>query len=114
MITLSGVTKRNRIRVAVDDMTFDAAAGRVTRFVGPNGGSACAMRTASRPIRSSGLGSGNRRPRLVRHRRHVGARAIECVFERRFDRVASAGFRFAVDVAPTRRVRHGPSEGPLR
>jgi len=37
MITVSGITKRYGKRVAVDDMTFDVAAGRVTGFVGPNG-----------------------------------------------------------------------------
>jgi ABC-2 type transport system ATP-binding protein len=37
MITVSGLTKRYGKRIAVDDMTFDVAAGRVTGFVGPNG-----------------------------------------------------------------------------
>ena len=37
MITVSGLTKQYGDRVAVDDMTFDVAAGRVTGFVGPNG-----------------------------------------------------------------------------
>ena len=37
MITVSGVTKHYGKRVAVDDMTFDVASGRVTGFVGPNG-----------------------------------------------------------------------------
>ncbi len=37
MITVSGVTRRYGKRVAVDDMTFEVAAGRVTGFVGPNG-----------------------------------------------------------------------------
>jgi ABC-2 type transport system ATP-binding protein len=37
MITVSALTKRYGSRVAVSDMTFDVAAGRVTGFVGPNG-----------------------------------------------------------------------------
>jgi len=37
MITLSGLTKCYGDRTAVDDLTFDVAAGRVTGFVGPNG-----------------------------------------------------------------------------
>ncbi|GAB3345057.1 ATP-binding cassette domain-containing protein [Modestobacter lapidis] len=37
MITVSGLTKQYGRRLAVDDMTFDVAAGRVTGFVGPNG-----------------------------------------------------------------------------
>jgi ABC-2 type transport system ATP-binding protein len=37
MITVSGLTKRYGQRIAVDDLTFEVAAGRVTGFVGPNG-----------------------------------------------------------------------------
>lgn len=37
MITVTGVTKRYGRRTAVDGLTFDVAAGRVTGFVGPNG-----------------------------------------------------------------------------
>jgi ABC-2 type transport system ATP-binding protein len=37
MITVSGITKQYGKRIAVDDITFDVAAGRVTGFVGPNG-----------------------------------------------------------------------------
>jgi ABC-2 type transport system ATP-binding protein len=37
MINVSGVTKRYGNRTAVDDLTFNVAAGRVTGFVGPNG-----------------------------------------------------------------------------
>ena len=37
MITITGLTKRYGDRVAVDDLTFELAAGRVTGFVGPNG-----------------------------------------------------------------------------
>ena len=37
MITVSALTKRYGPRVAVDDLTFDIAPGRVTGFVGPNG-----------------------------------------------------------------------------
>ena len=37
MITVSALTKRYGARLAVSDMSFDVAAGRVTGFVGPNG-----------------------------------------------------------------------------
>ncbi len=37
MISVSGITKHYGTRVAVDNMTFDVASGRVTGFVGPNG-----------------------------------------------------------------------------
>ena len=37
MITVAGITKTYGARVAVDDLTFDVAPGRVTGFVGPNG-----------------------------------------------------------------------------
>ncbi len=37
MINVSGITKRYGKRTAVDDLTFDVTAGRVTGFVGPNG-----------------------------------------------------------------------------
>ncbi len=37
MISVSSLTKRYGQRTAVDDLTFDVAAGRVTGFVGPNG-----------------------------------------------------------------------------
>ena len=37
MITVQSLTKRYGRRTAVDDMSFDVAAGRVTGFVGPNG-----------------------------------------------------------------------------
>jgi ABC-2 type transport system ATP-binding protein len=37
MITVSGLTRQYGKRLAVDDMTFDVAGGRVTGFVGPNG-----------------------------------------------------------------------------
>jgi ABC-2 type transport system ATP-binding protein len=37
MITVTGLTKHYGDRIAVDDLGFDLAAGRVTGFVGPNG-----------------------------------------------------------------------------
>jgi ABC-2 type transport system ATP-binding protein len=37
MITVTGLTKYYGDRLAVDDLGFDLAAGRVTGFVGPNG-----------------------------------------------------------------------------
>jgi ABC-2 type transport system ATP-binding protein len=37
MINVTGITKHYGQRIAVDDLTFTVAAGRVTGFVGPNG-----------------------------------------------------------------------------
>ena len=37
MIQVRGLTKRYGTTVAVDDLTFDVAPGRVTGFLGPNG-----------------------------------------------------------------------------
>ncbi|MCU1499263.1 MAG: transporter related protein [Acidimicrobiales bacterium] len=37
MITVAAITKHYGTRIAVDDLTFDVDAGRVTGFVGPNG-----------------------------------------------------------------------------
>jgi ABC-2 type transport system ATP-binding protein len=37
MITVTGLTKKYGDRLAVDDLTFEVATGRVTGFVGPNG-----------------------------------------------------------------------------
>ena len=37
MISVSGITKHYGTRVAVDNISFDVASGRVTGFVGPNG-----------------------------------------------------------------------------
>ena len=37
MITVTALTKRYGNSLAVDDMTFTVASGRVTGFVGPNG-----------------------------------------------------------------------------
>ena len=37
MITVSGITKHYGTQVAVQDLTFEVASGRVTGFVGPNG-----------------------------------------------------------------------------
>ena len=37
MITVSGLTKHYGQRAAVQDLSFEVAAGRVTGFVGPNG-----------------------------------------------------------------------------
>jgi ABC-2 type transport system ATP-binding protein len=37
MISVSGLRKQYGSRTAVDDLTFDVTAGRVTGFVGPNG-----------------------------------------------------------------------------
>jgi len=57
MITVHGLRKTYDTRTAVDDLTFDVAAGRVTGFVGPNGaGKSTTMRMMvglTRPDRGS-------------------------------------------------------------
>ena len=77
MITVSSLTKQYGRRTAVDDMTFDVAAGRVTGFVGPNGaGKSTTMRMMvglTRPdhgnVRYHGVGY----TQLLRPARVVGA-----------------------------------------
>jgi ABC-2 type transport system ATP-binding protein len=77
MITVSGVTKRYGARRAVDDMTFDVAAGRVTGFVGPNGaGKSTTMRMMvglTRPDRGEVRYAGTRYTDLKEPARVVGA-----------------------------------------
>jgi ABC-2 type transport system ATP-binding protein len=77
MITVSGITKQYGKRLAVDDMTFDVAAGRVTGFVGPNGaGKSTTMRTMvgfTRPDRGEVRYDGTRYTDLRHPARVVGA-----------------------------------------
>ena len=77
MITVSGLTKRYGKRVAVDDMTFDVAPGRVTGFVGPNGaGKSTTMRMMvglSRPDRGEIRYAGTRYAEFRQPARVVGA-----------------------------------------
>jgi ABC-2 type transport system ATP-binding protein len=77
MITISGITKTYGTRIAVDDMTFDVAAGRVTGFVGPNGaGKSTTMRTMvglTRPDRGEVRYDGTRYTDLRHPARVVGA-----------------------------------------
>jgi ABC-2 type transport system ATP-binding protein len=77
MITVTGLTKRYRRRVAVDDMTFGVAAGRVTGFVGPNGaGKSTTMRMMvglTRPDRGDVRYQGVSYIRLLHPARVVGA-----------------------------------------
>jgi len=77
MITVSSLTKHYGDRVAVDDMSFDVAAGRVTGFVGPNGaGKSTTMRMMvglTRPDRGGVRYRGIDYTRLLRPARVVGA-----------------------------------------
>ena len=77
MITVSALTKHYGGRVAVDDLTFDVAAGRVTGFVGPNGaGKSTTMRMMvglTRPDHGEVSYHGVRYPRLRHPARVVGA-----------------------------------------
>jgi len=77
MITVTGLTKHYGDRVAVDDMSFDVAAGRVTGFVGPNGaGKSTTMRMMvglTRPDRGGVRYRGIGYTRLLRPARVVGA-----------------------------------------
>ncbi|MEP1124623.1 MAG: ATP-binding cassette domain-containing protein [Ilumatobacter sp.] len=77
MITVSSLTKHYGDRVAVDDMSFDVAAGRVTGFVGPNGaGKSTTMRMMvglTRPDHGGVRYQGVDYTRLLRPARVVGA-----------------------------------------
>jgi len=77
MITVTGLTKRYGDRVAVDDLSFDLAAGRVTGFVGPNGaGKSTTMRMMvglARPDRGEVLYEGVRYGDLEHPARMVGS-----------------------------------------
>jgi ABC-2 type transport system ATP-binding protein len=77
MITVSSLTKQYGRRVAVDDITFDVASGRVTGFVGPNGaGKSTTMRMMvglTRPDHGDVRYHGVSYTRLLRPARIVGA-----------------------------------------
>lgn len=77
MITVSGLTKRYGARSAVDDLSFELAAGRVTGFVGPNGaGKSTTMRMMvglTRPDRGEVCYDGVRYADLAHPARTVGA-----------------------------------------
>ena len=77
MITVTGLTKRYGHHVAVDDLTFTAAAGRVTGFVGPNGaGKSTTMRMMvglTRPDAGEVRYGGVRHSELQHPARVVGA-----------------------------------------
>ncbi len=77
MITVSHLSKRYGRRVAVDDVSFEVSAGRVTGFVGPNGaGKSTTMRMMvglTRPDRGEVRYRGVRYRELLRPGRVVGA-----------------------------------------
>ncbi len=77
MINVSGVTKTYGSRKAVEDVTFDVAAGRVTGFVGPNGaGKSTTMRMMvglTHPDRGEVRYAGTRYSDLVNPARLVGS-----------------------------------------
>ena len=77
MIKLSGLTKNYGKRVAVGDMTFEVASGRVTGFVGPNGaGKSTTMRMMvglTRPDRGEVRYAGTRYTDLTTPARVVGS-----------------------------------------
>jgi ABC-2 type transport system ATP-binding protein len=77
MITVSGLTKHYGDRIAVNDMTFEVAAGRVTGFVGPNGaGKSTTMRMMvglTRPDHGDVRYHGVPYTRLLRPARIVGS-----------------------------------------
>jgi ABC-2 type transport system ATP-binding protein len=77
MITVSGLTKHYGDRIAVHEMSFDVAAGRVTGFVGPNGaGKSTTMRMMvglTRPDHGDVRYHGVRYARLLRPARIVGS-----------------------------------------
>ncbi len=77
MITVTGLTKHYGDRVAVDDLGFELAAGRVTGFVGPNGaGKSTTMRMMvglTRPDRGEVRYDGVRYGDLAHPARTVGS-----------------------------------------
>lgn len=77
MITVAGITKQYGKRIAVDDLTFDVTAGRVTGFVGPNGaGKSTTMRMMvglTRPDQGEVRYDGTRYTDLRHPARVVGA-----------------------------------------
>jgi ABC-2 type transport system ATP-binding protein len=77
MITVTNLTKKYGDRLAVDDLTFPVAAGRVTGFVGPNGaGKSTTMRMMvglTRPDRGDVRYSGAHYQDLRHPARTVGA-----------------------------------------
>ena len=76
MITVTSLTKQYGSRIAVDDLSFDVAAGRVTGFVGPNGaGKSTTMRMMvglTRPDRGDVTYRGVSYPHLLHPSRVVG------------------------------------------
>ncbi|MFF9017425.1 ABC transporter ATP-binding protein [Streptomyces sp. NPDC014870] len=77
MITLQGLTKRYGDTLAVDELTFDVQAGRVTGFLGPNGaGKSTTMRMIlglDHPTRGRALIAGRPYAELRRPLCAVGA-----------------------------------------
>ncbi|RKS71644.1 ABC-2 type transport system ATP-binding protein [Actinomadura pelletieri DSM 43383] len=77
MITLRGLTKRFGDKTAVDGVTVEVAAGKVTGFLGPNGaGKSTTMRMIvglDRPTAGEALVGGRRYLGLPRPLREVGA-----------------------------------------
>ena len=78
-IEARGLTKRYGATVAVDDLSFTVAPGRVTGFVGPNGaGKSTTMRLIlglDAPDAGGALVNGERYGRLRNPLREVGAAA---------------------------------------
>jgi ABC-2 type transport system ATP-binding protein len=77
MISVEGRTKRYGDVLAVDDLTFDVEAGKVTGFLGPNGaGKSTIMRMVlglDRPDAGSATVNGRRYERMSAPLREVGA-----------------------------------------
>jgi ABC-2 type transport system ATP-binding protein len=77
MISVQGLTKRYGDVRAVDDLTFDVAAGKVTGFLGPNGaGKSTTMRMVvglDRPTAGAAMVNGRRYRDLAAPLHEVGA-----------------------------------------
>ena len=77
MIEVSGLTKRYGPKLAVDDLSFDVASGRVTGFLGPNGaGKSTTMRLVlglDRPTAGSTTINGKHLSDMPLAMREVGA-----------------------------------------
>src|SRR4029079_17352726 len=117
MITVSGLTKHYGDRIAVNEMSFEVAAGRVTGFVGPNGaGKSTTMRMMvglTRPDHGDVRYHGVSYTQLLRPAHIVGSVLdARCMHPGRTARNHLRALA-ALSAVPTRRVDEVLGEGGL-